>query len=82
MHEWGIRREWSGWSGYAADPDGYRWEIANAGNEDEGDWNISNCRWYNDQPVSPVALDTVPAARLLGVTPTSFADWVARQDWS
>ena len=32
MHEWGIRREWSGWSGYAADPDGYRWEIANAGN--------------------------------------------------
>jgi hypothetical protein len=29
-------------------------------------------RWYNDQPVSPVALDAVPAARLLGVTPTSF----------
>ncbi len=39
-------------------------------------------RWYNDQPVSPVALDTVPAARLLGVTPTPFADWAARQDWS
>jgi NAD(P)H dehydrogenase (quinone) len=39
-------------------------------------------RWYNDQPVSPVALDAVPAARLLGVTPTSFADWAKRQDWS
>ena len=39
-------------------------------------------RWYNDQPVSPVALDTVPAARLLGVTPTPFVDWAGRQDWS
>ena len=39
-------------------------------------------RWYNDQPVSPVALDAVPAARLLGVKPTSFADWAARQNWS
>lgn len=39
-------------------------------------------RWYNDQPVSPVALDAVPAARLLGVTPTPFAEWAARQDWS
>ena len=27
-----ARREWGGYSGYAADPDGYRWEIANAGN--------------------------------------------------
>lgn len=27
----GTRREWGGYSGYAADPDGYRWEIANAG---------------------------------------------------
>jgi uncharacterized glyoxalase superfamily protein PhnB len=27
-----TRREWGGYSGYAADPDGYRWEIANAGN--------------------------------------------------
>ena len=26
-----ARREWGGYSGYAADPDGYRWEIANAG---------------------------------------------------
>jgi NAD(P)H dehydrogenase (quinone) len=24
----------------------------------------------------------VPAARLLGVTPTPFADWAARQDWT
>lgn len=39
-------------------------------------------RWYNDQPVSPVALDAVPAAQLLGVTPTPFAEWAARQDWS
>lgn len=39
-------------------------------------------RWYNDQPVSPVALDAVPAARLLGVTPTPFAEWAKRQDWS
>ena len=29
--QWGTRRVWGGWSGYAADPDGYRWEIANAG---------------------------------------------------
>jgi len=39
-------------------------------------------RWYNDQQVSPVALDAVPAARLLGVTPTPFAEWAKRQDWS
>ena len=26
-----TRREWGGYSGYAADPDGYRWEIVNAG---------------------------------------------------
>jgi catechol 2,3-dioxygenase-like lactoylglutathione lyase family enzyme len=24
----GIRRDWGGYSGYFADPDGYRWEIA------------------------------------------------------
>ena len=24
----GVRREWGGYSGYVADPDGYRWEIA------------------------------------------------------
>jgi len=29
--ELATRREWGGYSGYAADPDGYRWEIANAG---------------------------------------------------
>jgi len=29
--QWGTRRAWGGWSGYAADPDGYRWEIAHAG---------------------------------------------------
>ena len=23
----GVRREWGGYSGYVADPDGYRWEI-------------------------------------------------------
>ena len=26
--ELATRREWGGYSGYAADPDGYRWEIA------------------------------------------------------
>jgi len=25
-----VRREWGGFSGYFADPDGYRWEIAHA----------------------------------------------------
>ena len=29
--ELATRREWGGYSGYAADPDGYRWEIVNAG---------------------------------------------------
>ena len=29
--ELATRREWGGYSGYATDPDGYRWEIANAG---------------------------------------------------
>ncbi|QQS01902.1 MAG: VOC family protein [Austwickia sp.] len=29
--ERGTRRSWGGYSGYAADPDGYRWEMANAG---------------------------------------------------
>ena len=29
--EHGTRRAWGGYSGYAADPDGYRWEIAHAG---------------------------------------------------
>ena len=29
--ERGTRRAWGGYSGYATDPDGYRWEIANAG---------------------------------------------------
>ena len=24
----GVRREWGGYSGYFADPDGFRWEIA------------------------------------------------------
>lgn len=26
-----ARRDWGGYTGYAADPDGYRWEIAHAG---------------------------------------------------
>ena len=28
------RRSWGGWSGYFADPDGYRWEIACTGDTD------------------------------------------------
>ena len=31
IDELATRSEWGGYSGYAADPDGYRWEIANAG---------------------------------------------------
>lgn len=31
--ERGTRREWGGYSGYVADPDGYRWEIAYAPGE-------------------------------------------------
>lgn len=27
------RREWGGYSGYFADPDGYRWEVAHTGSE-------------------------------------------------
>lgn len=38
-------------------------------------------RWYNDQPQSPLAMDAMPAARLLGVTPTRFSDWAAQQIW-
>lgn len=39
-------------------------------------------RWYNDQPVSPIRIDAVPAARLLNVTPTPFAQWAKQQNWS
>lgn len=28
------RREWGGWTGYFADPDGYRWEIACTGDDE------------------------------------------------
>jgi uncharacterized protein len=28
-----VRREWGGYTGYFADPDGYRWEIAHAPGE-------------------------------------------------
>jgi catechol 2,3-dioxygenase-like lactoylglutathione lyase family enzyme len=28
-----VKREWGGYSGYFADPDGYRWEIAHAPGE-------------------------------------------------
>ncbi len=31
LGEAGTRREWGGYSGYVLDPDGYRWEIADAG---------------------------------------------------
>ena len=39
-------------------------------------------RWYNAQPVSPLAVDLAPAMAKLPITPTSLADWAARQDWT
>lgn len=39
-------------------------------------------RWYNEQPISPLAMDAMPAARLLGVIPTRFANWAKQQNWT
>ena len=38
-------------------------------------------RWYNAQPVSPLAIDTAASLRKLPITPTSLSDWAARQNW-
>ena len=38
--------------------------------------------WYNAQPTSPLTVDPVVAADLLGIVPTRFVDWVRGKDWS
>lgn len=39
-------------------------------------------RWYNAQPVSPLAVDLAPALAKLPITPTTLAQWAARKDWT
>lgn len=39
-------------------------------------------RWYNEQPVSPLAVDPAGARETLGISLTPLGDWAARQDWS
>ena len=39
-------------------------------------------RWYNAQPVSPLAVDLAPALAKLPITPTTLETWAARQDWT
>ena len=39
-------------------------------------------RWYNAQPVSPLAVNLAPALAKLPITPTPLLQWAERQDWS
>ena len=39
-------------------------------------------RWYNAQPVSPLAIDLAPALTKLPIRPTTLAEWAARKDWT
>ena len=39
-------------------------------------------RFYNTQPVSPLIAEMEEMEARFGVSPTSLADWAARQDWS
>ena len=39
-------------------------------------------RWYNAQPVSPLAIDLRPVLAVLPVRPTPLLVWAKRQDWS
>ncbi len=39
-------------------------------------------RWYNAQPVSPLAIDLRPALAVLPVRPTPLLVWAKRQDWT
>jgi NAD(P)H dehydrogenase (quinone) len=39
-------------------------------------------RWYNAQPVSPLAVDLAGVLRKLPIKPTPLIDWARRQDWS
>ena len=38
--------------------------------------------WYNAQPTSPLTVDPLVAADLLGIVPTRYVDWVRGKDWS
>lgn len=39
-------------------------------------------RWYNAQPVSPLAIDLRPVLAVLAVRPTPLLVWAKAQDWS
>lgn len=39
-------------------------------------------RWYNAQPVSPLAIDLRPVLSVLAVRPTPLLVWAKAQDWS
>lgn len=39
-------------------------------------------RFYNDQPVSPLVVDTLETRKLLDVEPTPMQEWLQRWDWS
>ena len=39
-------------------------------------------RWYNAQDVSPLIADLTEVLSIFPITPTPFATWAARQDWS
>lgn len=39
-------------------------------------------RWYNAQPVSPVAVELEAALEKLPIQPTPLAAWARRQDWT
>jgi len=39
-------------------------------------------RWYNAQPISPLAIDLRPALAFLAVRPTPLLVWAKAQDWS
>ncbi len=38
-------------------------------------------RWYNAQPVSPLAIDVAAGLAKLPITPTPLLEWAARQVW-
>ena len=39
-------------------------------------------RWYNAQPVSPLAVDLGPALAKLPIEPTTLAQWAVGKDWT
>ena len=51
----GEQREWGGYSGYFADPDGYRWEVAHDPSPLGDDLVTQSRRWLAARTPSPVA---------------------------